>query len=159
MIQYSKTASDTKNRIKDLAWMNGRFFVFASVCVLPISAYYFFAGFVANAVEAVQLGCQLLIMAVVSFAVYCVIYSKSKKAVTVNFDKLAENDKIDFTLDKIDEETLEFTRLSDGEVMRVNRFDIKTVKKLKSINVIVLKNKKFIDLPRRQDIDEMIRFS
>ena len=158
MISYSKTESDIKNRIRDLAWMNGRFFVFAGVIVLPISGYYFLAGFVANSSEAIHLACSLLTLAAICFVVFGTVYSKTKKAVNLNFDKLAQENKIDFTLEKLDD-ALQFTRLSDGQVMVVSRSDIRSVKRLKTINVIVLKNSKFIDLPRRADIDEMISFS
>lgn len=159
MIEYSKTATDTKSRIRDLAWMNGRFFIFFAICVLPVSAYFLVIGFIAGVNEMVTTGLQTLTLFVVLIAVYITVYVKTKKAVTLNFDKLAEDDKIDFTLEKVDEYTLEFTRLADGQTMKVNILDIKSIKRLKSINVIVLKNKKFIDLPKRADIEEMITFS
>jgi hypothetical protein len=84
---------------------------------------------------------------------------KTKKAVTLNFDKLAEENKINFTLEKVDDSTLQFTRLTDGETMSVNILDIKSIKRLKTINVIILKNRKMIDLPKRPDIDDMISFT
>ena len=157
MITYSKTAADTQHRIRELTWMNGRVFVILGVVALLISAFNLFAGFVGNAPAAITLGFQFLTVAAVAFAVYLVLYVKTKKAVTLNFDKLAEDEKIEFTLEKVDD-TLEFTRLADGEVMLVKRKDIKSVKRLKHINVILLKNKKTIDLPKRDDIDELIRF-
>ena len=159
MIEYSKYASDSKQRIRDLAWMNGRFFIIFAICVLPVSAYYLVIGFIAGVNQMVTTGLQTLTLFGVLIAVYITVYVKAKKAVTLNFDKLAEDDKIDFTLEKVDEYTLKFTRLADGQTITVNILDIKSIKRLKSINVIVLKNKKFIDLPKRADIDEMITFS
>ena len=159
MISYSKTASDTKQRIRELAWMNGRLFIFLAACVLPISGCLFLVGILNNATQAVMMGFQTLTVVAVLLAVYVTVYVKTKKAVNVNFDKLAQEDRIDFTLEKVDEYTLAFTRLTDGETISVNILDIKSIKRLKTINVIVLKNKKMIDLPRRPDIDEMISFS
>ena len=159
MIEYSKTESDIKQRIKELSWMNGRLFVWFAICVLPFSAYFFIAGILDNASEAITMGFQTLTMAAVLLAVYITIYVKTQKAVTLNFDKLAEENKIDFTLEKVDDCTLQFTRLTDGETMLVNILDIKSIKRLKTINVIILKNKKMIDLPKRPDIDEMISFT
>ena len=159
MIEYSKYASDTKSRIRDLAWMNGRFFIFFAIFVLPVSAYFLVIGFLAGVNEMVTTGLQVFTLFVVLIAVYITVYVKTKKAVTMNFDKLAENDKIDFTLEKVDDSTLQFTRLTDGEVITVNILDIKSIKRLKTITVILLKNKKMIDLPKRSDIDEMISFT
>ena len=159
MIEYSKTAADTKSRIRDLAWMNGRFFIFFAIFVLPVSAYFLVIGFLAGVNEMVTTGLQTLTLFGVLIAVYITVYVKTKKAVTQNFNKLAENDKIDFTLEKVDDSTLQFTRLTDGEVITVNILDIKSIKRLKTITVIVLKNKKMIDLPKRSDIDEMISFT
>ena len=158
-VEYSKTAADTKSRIRDLAWMNGRFFIFFAIFVLPVSAYFLVIGFLAGVNEMVTTGLQTLTLFGVLIAVYITVYVKTKKAVTMNFDKLAENDKIDFTLEKVDDSTLQFTRLTDGEVITVNILDIKSIKRLKTITVIVLKNKKMIDLPKRSDIDEMISFT
>ena len=159
MIEYSKYASDSKQRIRDLAWMNGRFFIIFAICVFPISSCFLVIGFIVGENEMVTTGLQTLTLVGVLIAVYITVYVKAKKAVTVNFDKWAEDGKIDFTLEKVDEYTLEFTRLADGQTMTVNILDIKSIKRLKSINVLVLKNKKFIDLPKRADIDEMISFS
>ena len=116
-------------------------------------------GFAAGVNEMVTTGLQTLTLVGVLLAIYITVYVKTKKAVTLNFDKLAEDGKIDFTLEKIDDVTLEFTRLADGQTISVNILDIKSIKRLKTINVIVLKNKKMIDLPKRPDIDEMINFT
>ena len=159
MIEYSKYASDSKQRIRDLAWMNGRFFVIFAICVFPISVCFLVIGFIAGVSEMVTTGLQILTLFGVLLAVYITIYMRAKKAVNSNFYKWAEDDKIDFTLEKVDEYTLEFTRLADGQKMTVHILDIKSIKRLKTINVLVLKNKKFIDLPKRADIDEMITFS
>lgn len=159
MIEYSKYASDSKQRIRDLAWMNGRFYIIFAICVFPISAYFFVIGFAAGVNEMVTTGLQTLTLVGVLIAVYITVYVKAKKAVNSNFNKWAEDDKIDFTLEKVDEYTLEFTRLADGQTISVNILDIKSIKRLKTINVIVLKNRKMIDLPKRPDIDEMISFT
>ena len=157
MIEYSKTVADTKHRIRELTWLNGRIFVILGAVALLISAFNLFAGFVANESAAISLGFRLLTVAVVAFAVYLILYVKTKKAVTLNFDNFAEDGKIDFTLERVGD-TLQFTRLADGEFMSVKRQDIRSIKQMKHINVILLKNKKTIDLPKRDDIDEMIRF-
>ena len=159
MIEYSKHASETKQRVRDLAWMNGRLFIFFAIAVLPVSVYFLVIGFLAGVSQMLTTGFQTLTLVGVLLAVYITIYVRAKKAVTSNFYKWAEDDKIDFTLEKVDEYTLEFTRLADGQTMTVNILDIKSIKRLKSINVIVLKNKKYIDVPKRADIEKMITFS
>ena len=158
MITYSKTISDTYRRIRDLAWMNGRFFAIAGICVLPASAYFIFAGTVSNSSAALKLGFQLLTLAAVLVAIYIIVYNKTKKAVQANFDEFEIDGKIDFSIEKIDDDTLEFTRLTDEESFQITKADVKCVKRLKYNNVIVLKDKRTIDLPKRADIDELIHF-
>ena len=156
MIEYSKTAADNKKRIRDLTWMNARLFAILPILILPVSLYYFVAGTVVNSPDAVRLGGQLLTLAVVCVAIYIIVYSKTKKVVNANFEENEIDGKIDFTVERIDEETLEFTRLTDEESFRITRADIKSIKRLKSINVIILNNKRTIDLPKQVDIDELI---
>ena len=95
-------------------------------------------------------------LAVVCVAIYIIVYSKTKKVVNANFEENEIDGKIDFTIERIDGETLEFTRLTDEESFQITRADIKSIKRLKSINVIILNNKRTIDLPKQVDIDELI---
>lgn len=157
MIEYSKFASDTKKRIRDLTWMNAGIFAIVGVCVLPVSFYYFLAGIASNAPAAMKLAFQILTMAAVLLAIYFIVYTKVKKAVKANFEEYEIDGKIDFTIERIDEDTLEFTRLTDEESFQVSRADVKRIKRLKSIIVIILKNRTTIDLPKRADIEEMIK--
>lgn len=156
MIEYSKTAADNKKRIRDLTWMNARIFAILPFIILPVSLYYFVVGTAANSPEAVGLGGQLLTLVAVCIAIYIIVYNKTKKAVKTNFDEYEMDGKINFTIDKIDEQTLEFTRMTDGESFQITKDDIKSIKHLKSINVIILKNKRTIDLPKQINIDELI---
>lgn len=158
MIYYSKTASDTKRRVRDLAWMNGRYFAIAGVCVLPVSAYFFFAGAISNAPEAIKLGFQTLTLAAVLLAIYGIVHSKVKKAVNTNFAEYEMDGKIDFTIEKIDDDTLEFTRLTDEESFQIQKTDIKCIKYMKYTNVVILKDKRTIDIPNRVNIGELISF-
>ena len=156
MIEYSKTAADNKKRIRDLTWMNAKLFAIMPFVILPVSIYYFLVGIAANSPEAVGLGGQLLTLAVVCVAIYIIVLHKTKKAVNRNFEENEIDGKIDFTIEKIDEETLEFTRLTDQESFQITKDDIKSMKRLRNINVIVLKNKRTIDLPKQIDIDELL---
>ena len=156
MIEYSKFASDTNHRIRDLTWMNAGRFAVAGVCVLPISLYYLVVGIAVSASAAIKLGFQILTMVAVLLAIYLIVYTKVKKAVKTNFEEYEIDGKIDFTVERIDEDTLEFTRLTDEESFQVSRADIKKIKRLKNTIVIILKNKTTIDLPKRTDIDELI---
>jgi len=156
MIEYSKTAADNKKRIRDLTWMNAKLFAIMPFVILPVSIYYFLVGIAANSPEAVGLGGQLLTLAVVCVAIYIIVLHKTKKAVSRNFEENEIDGKIDFTIEKIDEETLEFTRLTDEESFQITKDDIKSMKRLRNINVIVLKNKRTIDLPKQIDIDELL---
>lgn len=158
MIYYTKTAADTKQRIRDLAWMNAGIFAIAGVCVLPISAYFFIAGLVSDAPGAVKLGWQLLTLAAVLLAIYLIVRSKVKKVVKANFEEYEMDGKIDFTIERIDEDTLEFTRLSDEQSFQVSKADIKCIKYMKYTNIVILKDKRTIDIPNRVNIDELISF-
>lgn len=158
MIEYSKTAADTKRRIRDLAWLHGKLFPIAGVCVLPFSAYFFLTGMASGAPEAVKLGWQLLTLSAVCFAVYLIVRSKLKKAVITNFETYEIDEKIDFTIEKTDEDTLEFTRLTDEESFEIHKADIKCIKYMKYTNVVILKDKRTIDIPNRVNIDELISF-
>ena len=102
MIEYSKIAADNKKRIRDLTWMNARFFVIAAILILPVSFYYFLAGAVVNSPEAAGLGGQLLTLAAVCIAIYFIVYSKTRKAVNTNFEEHELDCRIDFTIEKID---------------------------------------------------------
>ena len=156
MVEYSKTKADLNKRIKDLTWMNGRWFAILAICVFPFSAYHLLVGVAVS--EAMKMGLQLLTLDVVLIALYIIIYNKTRKAVITNFNNYEEDGKIDFAIEKIDENTLEFTRLTDEESFQITKYDIKTVKRLKHIIVIVLENKTTIDLPKRADIEEIITF-
>ena len=156
MIEYSKTAADNKKRIRDLTWMNAWLFAILPLVIMPVSIYYFLVGIAANSPEAVGIGGQLLTLAVVCAAIYIIVLKKTKKAVNRNFEANEIDGKIDFTIEKIDENTLEFTRLTDEESFQITKDDIKSIKRLKSVNVIILKNKRTIDLPKQISIDELI---
>lgn len=137
--------------------MNGGLFAVIGVCVLPVSVYHFLAGIAFNAPAAIKLGWQLLILAAVLLAIFLIVYTKVKKAVKANFEEYEIDGKSDYTIERIDEDALAFTRLTDGESFQVSSADIKKIKHLKTINVIILKNKRTIDLPKRADIEEMIK--
>lgn len=156
MIHYSKTAADTYKRIRDLTWLNARLFVISGFIALPVGLYYLLIGMVGSIPNAVRIGGQMATLAAVCFAIYFIVLNKTKKAVTANFDEYEIDGKIDFTIEKIDEDTLEFTRVSSEESFQISREDVKSIKKLKHINVILLKDKRTIDLPKQADIDEMI---
>lgn len=158
MIAYSKTTADTKRRIRDLAWLHGRIFAIAGFCVLPVSIYFFLAGIVAAAPIGIKTGFQTLTLAAVLFAIYGILRSKLKKAVNKNFAEYEMDGRIDFTIEQIDDDTMEFTRLTDEESFQIHKADIKCIKYLKYTNIVVLKDKRTIDIPNRVNIDELISF-
>ena len=158
MIAYSKTAADTNHRIRDLAWLHGRFFAIAAICVLPFCAYFFLAGIASKAPAAIKMGFQTLTLAAVLAAIYGILRSKLKKAVITNFEEYEMDGKIDFTIERIDEDTLEFTRLTDEENFEIHKTDIKSIKYMKYTNIVILKDKRTIDIPNRVNIDELISF-
>lgn len=158
MIEYSKTAADNKNRIRDLAWLHGRFFAIAAICVVPVCVYFFLAGMISNAPALIKLGFRTMTLAAVLLAIYCILRSKLKKAVISNFDEYEMDGKIDFTIEKTDDDTLEFTRLTDEESFEIRKADIKCIKYFKYTNIVVLKDKRTIDIPNRVNIDELISF-
>lgn len=158
MIEYTKTAADTKTRVKEMTWLNGRLFIWIGACALPLSLFFFCVGIFGQAPEAIRTGWQTITLFAVVLAVYLILYVKIRKAVTLNFENNSVDGKIVFTLEKIDESTMEFTRLTDEESFRVTRADIKKIRHGKTISVITLKNGKTIDLPRQPDIEALILF-
>lgn len=158
MVEYTKLASDNKRRIDEMTWMNGRLFIWIAACAFPVSAYFFLVGIATASPDALKCGWQTITLVVVLLAIYLILYFKMRKAVTLNFSRNAVDDKIDFTIEKIDEETLEFTRLTDEESFQITRADIKRIRQMKTISIITLKDGRIIDLPIRQDIDDLIYF-
>ena len=156
MIRYTQYASETKNRIKELAWMQGQPLVCIGMGAVPLAVYFLFVGYLEQVQEALLLGWSAIVLSVVCFSIYCIRYFSYKKALTENFAKYAVEDKIEWCAERIDGETLSFTRINDGTTFRVGQSEIKAVRRLKTIFVIVLKNKNVIDLPICADTDELI---
>jgi hypothetical protein len=157
MIEYSKTAADNKNRIKEMTWMKGRIFMIFAMCVLPLSVFLFLVGFFGNVAEAVQMGTYAATLDVVLVVMYAILYDKFTKAVTRNFDAYELDGKIDFTLEQIDDETMEFTRLTDEETFQISKKNIKKIRYGKTIILIILKDGRTIDVPKRADIEDIIK--
>ncbi|MBE6958569.1 MAG: hypothetical protein E7447_05405 [Ruminococcaceae bacterium] len=156
MIEYSKLAADNKSRIKEMTWMKGRFFIISAICILPVVLVLFLLGFIGKVSVAVQLGIYAATLDAVLIVMYGILYDKFTKAVNGNFESYEIDGKIDFTLERIAEDTLVFTRLTDEASFQIQKSDIKTVRTLKTIHVILLKDGRTIDLPKREDIDELI---
>ena len=156
MIEYSKSKTDLNKRIRDLAWMHGRLFAILAICVFPFSLYHLLVGVVVS--EAMKIGLQLLTFDAVLIALYIIIYNKTRKAVLTNFNTFEEDGKIDFTLEKMEDGTLVFTRLTDEESFQITKYDIKSIKRMKYTIILVLENKTTIDLPKRADIEEILTF-
>jgi len=113
-------------------------------------------GFIGKVSVAVQLGIYAATLDAVLIVMYGILYDKFTKAVNGNFESYEIDGKIDFTLERIAEDTLVFTRLTDEASFQIQKSDIKTVRTLKTIHVILLKDGRTIDLPKREDIDELI---
>lgn len=156
MVEYSKTAADNKQRIREMTWMKGRRFITMAACVLLLSVFFLCVGIFGKSSEALQMGIYTGTLTVVLLVMYAILYDKYQKAVTKNFYSYEVDGKIDFTLEKLDAETLEFTRMTDEEVFRIQKSDIKTVRHLKTIHVIILKDGRTIDLPKQDDVDELL---
>lgn len=159
MIQYTKYASDTKNRIKELTWASGGIFLIIAACVMPVTLYFFIVGIAAQQAEALSMGWRTLTLVLVLITMYLVVYFKFRKAVTSNFDMLAEDDKIEYTLETTAEGKLRFTRLTDEESFEISYSEIKKIKHVKTISIIFLKNNKTIDLPIDVDLAALIKNS
>ena len=157
MIQYTKTAADHQNRIKEMTWMRGRLFVFGAAGVFVLMVFFFLVGVTGNNSEAIQFAIYTATLFAVLTAMYLILYFKFKKAVVTNFENNAVDGKIDFTIDKLADGTLEFARLTDEESFTIEKYQIKTIRSMKNIHVILLRDGRTIDLPRRADIDEFVR--
>ena len=158
MIEYSKTASDNKYRIQDLTWMNGRLFAVISIVAFILGGNFFLAGIFGKSDAALNLGLRILTIAAVALVIFITVYNKTKKAVLTNFEEFEVDGQIDFTIEQIDEETMELTRLTDEQSFQIGRGDIKKIRYMKHTNIIILNDKRTVDIPKRVDISEVIRF-
>ena len=157
MIEYSKTAADSKDRIMDLTWFRGRIFLYMAIGAFVFTVFCLIVGIMGSNYEAIQFGIYGATLVAVLIAMILILYAKFRKAVTANFDNHSLDGRIDFTLEKIDDDTLELTRLTDEESFEIHKKDIKSIRTMKTIHVIWLKDGKTIDLPKKPDIDELIR--
>lgn len=158
MIEYSKTASDNKYRIQDLTWMNGRLFAMISIVAFILGGNFFLAGILGKSDAALNLGLRILTIAAVALVIFITVHNKTKKAVLTNFEEFEVDGQIDFTIEQIDEETMELTRLTDEQSFQIGRGDIKKIRYMKHTNIIILNDKRTVDIPKRVDISEVIRF-
>lgn len=156
MIQYTRCAADTKNRIKELALASGGFFLILAACALVVAVVFFVAGAIAQNTVVSSFGMRALIFVFVLVGIYFVVYSNIRKAVKANFESLEVDGKIDYTLETTEDGKLRFTRLTDEEFFEINYADIKKIKHVKTITVIFLKNGKTVDIPIDVDLAGLI---
>ena len=156
MIEYSKTAEDIQNRVKDLAWMQGRFLVYIAIGLCTLGLGFVVYGLLLANTGYVGWGIQFVAFAVADMVVFSTLYKRIQKAVNKNFDEFAVEDRIDYTIETTEEDKLLFTRLTDGDSFEISWGDIKKIKYMKTILVLVLKNKRTIDMPRSVDLSSLM---
>lgn len=156
MIEYSKFEADTKNRVKDLAWMNGRFFIYAAYVFGAVGLGFILAGLIFTNQGWLGLGIQILALGIADVVVFITLYKRFQKAVTRNFDKYAVDGRIDYTIETTEEGKLLFTRQTDDDSFEIAWSDIRKMKYMKTIIVIVLRDKRTIDIPRSVDISVLM---
>ena len=140
-----------------MTWMRGRFFIFVAIAVFALMMFFFLVGIFSKSGDAIQFGIYAATLFAVLIVTYCILYAKFQKAVIGNFDTYAVDGKIEFTLEKTEENTLEFTRLTDEESFCIDKADIKTIRSMKTIYVILLKDGRTVDFPKQPDIDDLMR--
>ena len=156
MIEYSQYEGEVKNRIKEIALAKGLPLLIAAVVSLLLTTYFLFVGIMAEQREALKMGWWTALLCLVCIILYLGILVTLKKALNSSFKQYAENGKIDFTLEQFEDKTLKITRLCDNKTVEIKQLEIKSIRRLKSVILIILKGKRWFDLPNSQEIHELI---
>lgn len=155
MIQYSQYECEVKNRIKEIALAKGLPLLIAAVVSLLLTTYFLFVGIMAEQSEALKIGWWTALLCLVCIILYLGILVTLKKALNSVFKQYAENGKIDFTLERV-EDKLKITRLCDNKTVEIKQSEIKSIRFLKSVILIILKGKRWFDLPNSPEVKELI---
>ena len=105
--------------------------------------------------EALKMGWWTALLCLVCIILYLGILVTLKKALNSVFKQYAENGKIDFTLERV-EDKLKITRLCDNKTVEIKQSEIKSIRFLKSVILIILKGKRWFDLPNSPEVNELI---
>lgn len=155
MIQYSQYECEVKNRIKEIALARGLPLLIAAVVSLLLTTYFLFVGIMAEQSEALKMGWWTALLCLVCIILYLGILVTLKKSLNSVFKQYAENGKIDFTLERV-EDKLKITRLCDNKTVEIKQSEIKSIRFLKSVILIILKGKRWFDLPNSPEVNELI---
>ena len=155
MIEYSQYENEVKNRIKEIALAKGLPLLIAAVVSLLLTTYFLFVGIMAEQSEALKMGWWTALLCLVCIILYLGILVTLKKALNSSFKQYAENGKIDFTLERV-EDKLKITRLCDNKTVEIKQSEIKSIRRLKSVILIILKGKRWFDLPNSPEVNELI---
>ena len=155
MIEYSQYEGEVKNRIKEIALAKGLPLLIAAVVSLLLTTYFLFVGIMAEQREALKMGWWTALLCLVCIILYLGILVTLKKALNSSFKQYAENGKIDFTLERV-EDKLKITRLCDNKTVEIKQSEIKSIRRLKSVILIILKGKRWFDLPNSPEVNELI---
>lgn len=156
MIEYSQYENEVKNRIKEIALAKGLPLLIAAVVSLLLTTYFLFVGIMAEQREALKMGWWTALLCLVCIILYLGILVTLKKALNSSFKQYAQNGKIDFTLEQFEDKTLKITRLCDNKTVEIKQSEIKSIRRLKSVILIILKGKRWFDLPNSPEVNELI---
>lgn len=156
MLRFTQYEKDIKRRAKQIAFARGRLLVVVALASLVLTAYFLIVGLGWQESEALKMGWMSAVLCLVCFLLYSRMYFVVKNIITTSFCKYATDGKIDFSLEQVNS-TIKFTRMCDDKVFVIDKSEIKSICQLKTVNVFIFRDKSWLDLPNREDINELIK--
>ena len=154
MIHFSFKIDETKARTKTVTLIQSKPYLLIGGVSLVLATYFLVIGFLVDK-EALVNGFSLLWLTFLMTGVCVVRYYTYRKVIQNNF-KEAENDVIEYTIDK-NGETIEITGTKNRKLIEFNLNDIENIYFKKRYIVLKLKSKIFVEFPNRQNIADLLK--
>ena len=154
MIKYSITKNDIKTQATALAVFKLKPLLIIGAVALPLSIYFLIVGYTSSEAEVLKMGYSSLLISVLAVVYFVAQYSVFNKALLAHFEKNAEDDKVEYSIAKI-EGNIEIARTSDK--FSFATVDIEKVSCTKTNIIVRLGNKKFLAFPKQEDILKLLQ--
>ena len=157
MLNFSFQKSETKKRIRAIVLSQAKIFVIISVIIFPFVVYLLTVGHYYKDYECLVNGYSLLVIDVLFVAFIVALHIRIKKGICDTIEKFSEEEKINYTINKIDGQFC-IKILNSGKELSFLGEDVKKIYYTKNYIIVKLKSKKIFDLPTNQEILEMLKF-
>ncbi len=154
MIKYSITKNDIKTQATTLAVFKLKPLLIIGAVALPLSIYFLIVGYASSEAEALKMGYPSLLISVLAVVMFVAQYSAFNKALLAHFEKNAEDDKVEYSIAKI-EGNIEIACTSDK--FSFATVDIEKVSCTKNNIIVRLGNKMLLAFPKQEDIFKLLQ--